>query len=183
MPKIRICFALAALLTAAALLGIGAGTATAGKTVPCWKLVQNDEYDGRIDGTYELHCYREAIAKLPQDSVIYGAARKDIIRAMESAITKLTAKGVKVGPHTKLPPAGGGKRGLSQHKRHKGVIAAIADKIGPGNASSIPLPLLILAGLGLLLVAAAGASYTARWIAARRAQPAPATSPPTPRRK
>src|SRR5205814_10617960 len=53
-----------------------------------------------------------------------------------------------------------------------------SDKLGPGNATSIPLPLMILAGVALLLVAAAGASDAARKIQARHAHPA--TVPPTP---
>jgi hypothetical protein len=183
MPKVRISLLLAALLGASVFLGLGVGNARAAHgTTPCWQLVLNDEYDGHIDGTYPVHCYKEAIRHLPEDSVIYGAARDDLIRAMSQAIASLKAKGVRVTDNTMLP-AEDGSRGLQGHKRKKGFLAAIADKIGPGNASSIPLPLLILAGLGLLLVAAAGASFAARWIAARRAHPSPATSPPGPRRK
>jgi hypothetical protein len=186
MPKVRISLLLAALVGATAFFTVGIGSASAAsekhRTTPCWQLLLNDEYDGRIDGTYPVHCYKEAIKHLPEDSLIYGSTRNDLIRAMTQAITSLKAKGVKVDDNTKLPPEDG-SRGLQGRKRKKGFLAAIADKIGPGNASSIPLPLLILAGLGLLLVAAAGASFLARWIAARRAHPSPATSPPSPRRK
>jgi hypothetical protein len=188
MPKLRITVPLAALVAASAILAAGVGGASAASKgkAPCWKAVLQDEYVPPITGNYQLHCYREAIRHLPEDSLIYGAARQDIINAMNSAVRALQKKGVKVGPHTILPgqKGRGGDRSLQSHKRKKGFLAAIADKIGPGNASSIPLPLLILAGLGLLLVAAAGASFTARWIASRRnGQPQPATSPPTPRRK
>lgn len=176
------------LLAALAALVVGTGTAAAASKggAPCWKAVLQDEYVPPITGNYQLHCYKEAIAQLPGDSLIYGAARQDIINAMNAAVRALESKGVKVGPNTVLKGQSGGRanRSLQSHKRKKGFLAAIADKIGPGNASSIPLPLLILAGLGLLLVAAAGASFTARWIASRRQpRPAPATAPPTPRRK
>jgi hypothetical protein len=178
---------LVTLLAVCAFFAVFAANAGAAKsashTTPCWRLVLNDEYDGHIDGRYPVHCYKDAIRHLPEDSVIYGSARNDLIRSMTQAITSLQKKGVKVNKNTVLP-AEDGSRDLQGHKRKKGFLAAIADKIGPGNASSIPLPLLILAGLGLLLVAAAGASFAARWISARRAnQPRPATSPPTPRRK
>jgi hypothetical protein len=187
MLKLRITLLLTAVLAVGATLA-GAGSAAAANKAkaPCWKAVLQDEYVPPITGNYELHCYKEAIAHLPEDSLIYGAARQDIINAMNAAVRKLRSTGVKVGPHTVLPGQKGGPEGrsLQSHKRKKGFLAAIADKIGPGNASSIPLPLLILAGLGLLLVAAAGASFTARWIASRRnGQPQPATAPPTPRRK
>lgn len=183
MPVNRALLPVLALVAALAALAFGATPAGAkADKAPCWKVLQNDEYDGTIDHTYPLHCYRDAIAHLPGDSLIYGRFKNDITRAMLSAIAELKAKGVKVGPNTKLPPESSSRK-LQERKRHKGFFATVADKIGPGNASSIPLPLLILAGLGLLLVAAAGASFTARWIAARRSQPHPATSPPTPRRK
>lgn len=186
MHKPRIPLPLATLLAVCTLLAFGAANAKAaskGHTTPCWRLVLNDEYDGHIDGRYALHCYKDAIRHLPEDSVIYGSARNDLIRAMTQAVASLKRKGVKVNKNTVLP-AEDGSRDLQGHKRKKGLLAAIADKIGPGNASSIPLPLLILAGLGLLLVAAAGASFAARWISARRAnQPRPATSPPTPPRR
>jgi len=84
------------------------------------------------------------------------------------------------GPTSLLPPPGGGK---PQSKHDENFFQRLANAIGPGNATSIPLPLLILAGGGLLLVLAAGASYAARRIQARRVRPQPATAPPTPRRK
>lgn len=184
MPQIRIPLSLAALLGTLAALAIGAGSATAASksTEPCWRLVLNDEYDGHIDGTYPLHCYKQAIAHLPEDSLIYGQFKQDITQAMLRSIAQLKKKGVEVTGATPLPPEDSStqSRSLQENKKKKGFIAVIADKIGPGNASSIPLPLLILAGLGLLLIAAAGASFAARWIGARRAQPAPATSPPSP---
>lgn len=188
MHELRIPLSLVTLLAVCAFLAAGTGNAKAaskaasGRT-PCWRLVLNDEYDGHIDGRYQLHCYKEAINHLPGDSLIYGQLKQDITRAMLAAEAKLTSKGVKVNKNTVLP-AEDGSRDLQGHKRKKGLLAAIADKIGPGNASSIPLPLLILAGLGLLLVAAAGASFAARWISSRRGgNPPPATSPPSPRRK
>jgi hypothetical protein len=61
----------------------------------------------------------------------------------------------------------------------KGLVSRLIDKIGPSNADSVPLPLLVLAGIAFLLLAAAGASFVARRIQARRVmpQPAPAEGP------
>ena len=118
---------------------------------------------------------------------VYGDARDTISRALANAISGMRAQGKNVTPNTMIPGQKGGKGDASDGKKKKhNVFAWVADKIAPGNATSIPLPLLILAGVGLLLVAAAAASYTARRLQARRAaQPAPqpATSPPSPRRK
>jgi len=167
-----------------AFLAFGAGTASAkaakASKAPCWKLLLNDWYpDGRIDGTYPKHCYTEAINHLPEDVRDYGAARSDITRALLNAIaTNNRNGGPPFGPDSLIP--GEGKRSLQGHKKDGGFLHWLAAKLGPGSATGIPLPLLILAGLGLLLVAAAGASFAARWIQARRAQPRPATVPPAP---
>jgi hypothetical protein len=182
MPKTRALLPIMVFAAALAALSFGVGTAAAKKKPTCWKVLLIDAYDGRIDKTYPVHCYHDAIKHIPEDSLIYGALKNDINRALLSAVADLRRKGVKVGPNTLLPGEEGTR--TTQSHKPKGIFAAISDKIGPGNGSSIPLPLLVLAGLGLLLVAAAGASFMARWIAARRAaQPHPATSPPTPRRK
>ena len=79
------------LLAAVALiLGLGAGVAPAsakGKP-PCWKTLINDWYDGRIDGTYPIHCYREALQHLPSDVDTYSSAREDIKQALQKRITQ-----------------------------------------------------------------------------------------------
>ena len=182
MLKIRIVVP-ATLLVALAALAIGASSAMAASRSTCAQKLLNDYYDGRIDKTYAVHCYREAINSLPEDIAVYGDARNQINRALANAITDLERHGEPVTNATPIPGAGPDQ---PRHKKKRNIFAWVADKIGPGNASSIPLPLLILAGVGLLLVAAAAASYTAKRLAARRRpQPAPqpATSPPTPRRK
>jgi hypothetical protein len=180
MPQLRFPLLLAALLGVAAVLTVGTASAASKAKAPCWRLLLNDEYDGHIDGTYPVGCYRAAIAHLPQDSLIYGQFKQDITQAMLKATAAMKKRGVKVTSTTPVQPDDA-SRGLQQEKKKKkGFFAVIADKIGPGNASSIPLPLLILAGLGLLLIAAAGASFAARWIAGRRSPPSPATSPPGP---
>jgi hypothetical protein len=170
----------------AATLTLGVSSAAAGST-PCWKTLLNDYFkDGRIDQTYQLKCYNQAVAHLDTDVSIYGSAVNDIKDARRLAIFgyhrkhhgKGGSSGLVVGPNTPLPPPGGGTGG-----HRESFFTRLANAIGPGNATSIPLPLLILAGVGLLLVLAAVASYAARRIQARRVRPQPATSPPTPRRK
>ena len=42
--------------------------------------------DGRVQGTYPLRCYREAIAELPEDLRAYSTAPDDLERAMRSAV-------------------------------------------------------------------------------------------------
>src|SRR5207237_8118436 len=173
MPKSRL---LVVFVVLAATLAFGAGNAAA--KAPCWKTLLNDWYDGRIDGTYPVHCYTQAISHLPEDLQDCSQARSDLGRALNNAIIAMSRNGGgPPGPNTPVPP--GGTRSTQSHS-DKGFFNRLASALGPGNATSIPLPLLILAGVGLLLIAAAGASIAARKIQARRAQPRPATVPPAP---
>jgi hypothetical protein len=170
--------ALAAVLLAALTFGV----APAAAKTPCWKKLLNDEYDGRIDGTYPVYCYHDALKHLHEDVRTYGSAYNDISRALESAVLGYSSKHKGGGPPPSgylVPPESGSIR---LHNHPENFFQRVANAIGPGNATSIPLPLLILAGIGLLLVAAAGASYAARRIRARRGRPQPATYPPTPRK-
>jgi hypothetical protein len=168
--------ALAAVLLAALTLGV----APAAAKTPCWQKLLLDEYDGRIDGTYPVYCYHEALKHLHEDVLTYGSAVTDIKRALEAAVLGYggTHGGGTPPPDYPVPP----ESGSGTHNHPENFFQRVANAIGPGNATSIPLPLLILAGVGLLLVAAAAASYVARRIRARRDRPQPATNPPTPRR-
>src|SRR5256885_3873083 len=87
MPKFSkplILLALAAAIGAA--LGV-AQPAEARSMSSCSKALIHDWYvDGRIDKTYPVHCYREALQKIPEDQIIYGTLRQDLTRALQSAI-------------------------------------------------------------------------------------------------
>jgi hypothetical protein len=65
------------------------------------------------------------------------------------------------------PSDGGGNSGTGA--TGGGVFHWLAKKLGPSTADSIPIPLLVLGGLAFALMAAAGVSYAARRVQARRA--------------
>jgi len=181
---------LAVVLLSVALLAVAARPAAA--ATPCWKVLLNDWYDGRIDQTYASHCYTEAIAHLPTDVQQYSSAREDILRALQSAKSRARKAGQPVGANTLIPPAPGkttggpsgpgGPGGASgpggpttgpahtDANRRKG-LAKVADKLNPGSASSLPVPLLVLGGLALLLVAAGGAGLVVKRVQSRRLGP------------
>ena len=70
----------AAVLTALALAGRPAAAPS------CGRAVIDDWYDdGRVDGTYALHCYDDAIDILPRDVRDYSSAKEDIQRALQAA--------------------------------------------------------------------------------------------------
>jgi cobalamin biosynthesis Mg chelatase CobN len=179
-------FVLVALLAVS--LAAGAGSARA--ATPCWKQVLNDWFvDGRIDNTYPLKCYTQAQQHVNEDAKQYSTVQQDIQRALLSAVrrdrqkTTTSASGPTGTSGGGSGPTSGGTNppsspGSGGH--HKGFITSLIDKIGPSNAESIPTPLLVLAGIALLLLAAAAASWFARRVHARRLRPAPAREPTPP---
>jgi hypothetical protein len=82
----RLLFALATGLVAFAAL-----TGTAGAAQSCGSRVVADWRDGRIDGTYPVACYREALADLPEDVRVYSSAQADITRALQGQIRATSA--------------------------------------------------------------------------------------------
>ena len=69
---------------AALLLAFTAAPASASA---CGQRVLDDWYDdGNVAATYPIHCYREAIADLPEDVQSYSSAEEDISAAMLKAI-------------------------------------------------------------------------------------------------
>jgi hypothetical protein len=159
------------LTTLAATLALTVAAAPASAGTPCWKVVISDWYaDGRIDGTYPIPCYEQAKQHLPADVQAYADASDEIQRAMLDRLRH------------KDDPSTGGKRSSAPlvfsdqngGEPPKGLLSRLIDKIGPSNADSVPLPLLVLAAIAFLLLAAAGGSFIARRIQARRVVPAPA---------
>lgn len=154
----------------------GVGTAQASK---CSDALIRDWYgDGRIDRTYPVHCYREALRDVPEDQVVYGTLRDDLSRALAAVIGSSNGGGP-VDPNTPVPAEGGGTSGgVAAEEHDEGFFHWVAKKLGPSTADSVPVPLLILGGLALALIAAAAISYFARRHQARKAAVEPPPSGP-----
>jgi hypothetical protein len=176
----------AVLVVAAALIGAAARPAPAAAATPCWKALLNDWYDGRIDATYPVHCYSDALKHLPADVQTYSSAHDDILRALQSAKARLKKNGQTAGPNTPIVPTKSGGPGSTTttstdtttsptttspgRSQGKG-LTGLADKLNPSSASSLPLPLLVLGALAILLVAAGGAGLLAKRWQARKPAP------------
>jgi hypothetical protein len=163
------------LLVLAAAIGAALGVAQpaqARSMSKCSAALIHDWYvDGRVDKTYPVHCYREALKTIPEDQIIYGTLRDDLTRALQSAIRQ---HGGHVSGDTLVVPlaSGGGddgSGGTGATASDGGVFHWLAKKLGPSTADSIPIPLLVLGGLAFALMAAAGVSFFARRVQARRA--------------
>jgi len=178
---------------ALALLAIGAGSASAAPaaslhaTSTCWQQVINDWLDNnQVDRIYAIPCYTQAIQHLSQypDVAGYSSAEDDIHRALLAAIRLDRGGGGPTGPSGgPTGPSGPGSPSGGSSKSGGGFFNAIGDRLGPGNAQSIPLPLIVLAGLALLLLLAAGGTWFARRLQARRVTSAPLTAPAGPKRR
>jgi hypothetical protein len=160
-------------VSAGLLLALGSAPA-ASAAKPCWKALINDWYDGKIDKTYPRSCYTKAINHLPQDVSQYSAAKDDIEAALLASIRHGKSK----------PPSGPGTGASERHPAaatpaphregsDRGVILKAIEWLGPSNAASVPLPLLILAAVAFLLLAAAGGTFVNRWLQERRLPPNP----------
>ncbi len=174
MPKIAATLLLSLVLALVAL----AGPTSAFAAQPCWKELVNDYWaDNRVDNIYDISCYREAMAKLPRDVQEYSDAQDDLRRALLEAIRDDRSNGgfgdssEEETDTTATPPVGDDDGG-------GGFFREVLDRLGPKNADSVPVPLLVLAAIAVILLGAAGASYGARWLQGRRGTLAPSPSPP-----
>ena len=211
-------FAAILAILAVTLVAALAGAGSAGAAAPCWKVLINDWFDGRIDKVYAPACYREAIKHLPRDVRDYASAEEDINRAFQASLVKKTRTGTITASVPPTPPpttvegstsggttgdgnagsgttSGGSKPSPTMPEpssepptetvAQPGTAGGrdggggVLGTVSPSNADSVPLPLLILAGLALLLLAAAAVSFVTRHLNERRV-PSGAPRPPEP---
>ena len=86
--------------------------------------------DARIDQTYQLKCYNQALSHLDEDTLIYGSAVRDIKRALASAVFGFNTNhpgGNGPGPNSLLPPPGGGK---PPTKHNENFFQRLAKRLG-----------------------------------------------------
>ena len=135
---------------------------------------------------YAIPCYTQAIQHLSAypDIKQYSSAIDDIQRALLAAIHEERAGG---GPNSSGGPSlggGGGSAAAAVERRRlerrrlgrspERRPQQLASDIGPGNAQSIPLPLLVLGGLALAPASDRRPDVVRARLQARRVTPAPA---------
>jgi hypothetical protein len=162
---------LVALACAIAALGL-AGPAAASK---CGDKVLGDWFDnGRIDRLYPLHCYEEAIDSIPADIRDYADAEEVISRALQAAVGGKLAEGgcdptpgdgEGGEPCRKITgPTGKGRKGPTGGSGGTGGSgpSVATPEVDTSGVTSVPVPLLVLGGLSLALLAAGGVGYLSR---------------------
>jgi len=141
---------------------------------PCRNKVFNDWYpDGKIASTYAVGCYRDALKHIPPDAAIYSSLSDDIRAAMRAAIRRShgLAAPAFVGHGAKAVGAG------SVMGTTASVTTATPSAVGApsskddgvvATATSAPLPILVLGGLALVLVATGAVGAGVRHYRSRR---------------
>lgn len=137
--RTRVCAGFLLLLALlAASLAVASAASAAG--VRCEEKVLQDWSDnGRVDGLYPLRCYQEALAKMPTDLRDYTNASDAIHRALTRAVSSA------------------GKRGLGSE-----FAVGSPLRVGADETRSVPLPLMLLAGLSVAVLAAGFLGHLAR---------------------
>jgi hypothetical protein len=141
----------------------------------CLDRILKDWYpDESIDGTYSQACYRAAERDLPQDLRDYSDLPAEIQRAK---LRDLRDERVDTGEDTRRIQSSGPVDARNGGGKGGGPIDNLLDAAGPSSADSAPIPLLVLAGLALLLIAAGAAGVLTRKLSARRARTTPPATP------
>ena len=164
-------------LLVACLASVAAPSATA--KPPCGEAVILDWSDGRIDRTYAVACYRDALARLPEDLRAYSTAPEDIERAL---LERARADSPAEAPAGEAPRSLAGPTRTPTTTQEDDGAAAAPDSQPPsssdatGDAVAAPataepdMPdrtqMLVVAALALLAVGAA--IPLVRALAARR---------------
>jgi hypothetical protein len=162
----------AAALVVLALPGTAAAKSCARQVIDDWS------HHGELTHTYSVRCLRAALDAVPEDLRDYSNITDDIQAALQAQLNRRAnlARAERLGITDSTV---GPSRSLQlSHPPHSLYRRAI-DNLGTTSADSIPIPLLVLASLGgLLLVSAAGMTATRRIRAARAGRPGP-PEPPT----
>ena len=176
-PRSARAFAALVALLAGGLVALTlAGTSAA--ATPCGKKVLADWFDnGRIDRLYPLHCYEEAIDAIPDELRDYADAEEVIERALQAALRGDLAPGGRDptpgddnpgdnddrnspnNPNNPNNPGGPNDPNDPTDPGDQPEATPPVDTTGP---STVPIPLLVLGGMSVALLAAGALGYISR---------------------
>ena len=170
----RLTLFLAVLLASTAVvLSVGSPKASAAK--PCWEQVIDDWTDnGRIDLSYSTSCLQASLSHVPEDVRAYSDFEEKVRQAIQATLRERRLQQVSGEAPTTSQAQRNQVEQIEEEERtparepdDKGPIR---DALGYGttDASSVPLPLIILAALALVLLSAGAAAVAHRKLAARR---------------
>ncbi|HVC86199.1 MAG TPA: hypothetical protein VNC40_02095 [Gaiellaceae bacterium] len=157
-------------LVLVAVLAVVVLPATARAAAPCRDKVFNDWYaDGKIASTYPHACYVDALHHLPTDAAVYSSLGDDITMAMRAALARAAGKKEPAQVGHGFPKTAQNVLVSAQTAAHN---PALGEKSASGglvaSASNAPLPILVLGGLALALVAAGAIGSGLKYVRSRR---------------
>ena len=147
--------------------------AAAGK--PCWERVIDDWLDnGTIDKQYKAGCYQQALKHVPEDLRDYSNITDAISAALSATLRGDSGNGN--GPSGGGSSSGSDNSQAGKNRAVQGVPSQsyyrrAIDNLGTTKANSLPIPLLVLAALGTLLLVSAGGLAASKRLKARRPGP------------
>jgi hypothetical protein len=174
-PPARSLAAVAATIVVATAASLALATPAAQAAKPCWERVLDDWVDnGRIDGVYSASCLEAARKHVPEDIRAYSDFEDRIDEAMQARAIQSASRGNTPPEKTSTSTSKSSNSApepqpKADTTRDEGPISAVLST-GTNDANSIPLPLIILAGLALLLMAAGATGLVARKVQARRSR-------------
>jgi hypothetical protein len=142
--------------------------------------------NGTINGRYKPACYQTALKHVPEDLRDYTEVVTAISVALQDALGRggsnsggqggLPGTSSGKGPSGELANGGasttepGIRSRTLQHAPNRSIYRHAVDKLGTTSAESLPIPLLVLTGLGTALLLSAAGLYGRKRLKARGQQ-------------
>ena len=172
----RIRLAFIAVVLVALLAGLAAGTAAPAqaKGKACWERVIDDWLNGRPLDKYSPKCLQAAMKNVPEDLRDYSDITDVISAALQD---QLRGGGANGGSSGGSSSGSGNESGDETPRKLQNVpdrsyYRRAIDNLGTTSADTLPIPLLVLAGLGTALLLTAGGLAARKRIKARARPPA-----------
>ena len=172
--------AVIAVVLVALLAGLAGGTAAPAqaKGKACWERVIDDWLNGKPLNKYSPKCLQAALKNVPEDLRDYSDITDVISAALQNKL-----RGGGGGPNGGTTSGSGSSSGSSnengdntprklQNVPDRSYYRRAIDNLGTTSADSLPIPLLVLAGLGTALLLTAGGLAARKRLKGRARPPA-----------
>jgi hypothetical protein len=171
--------AVIAVVLVALLAGLAGGTAAPAqaKGKPCWERVIDDWLNGKPLDKYSPKCLQAALKNVPEDLRDYSDITDVISAALQNKL-RGGGGGANGGPSGNGSSSGSGNENGDNAPRKlqsapgPSYYRRAIDNLGTTSADSLPIPLLVLAGLGTALLLTAAGLAARKRLKARPRPPA-----------
>jgi hypothetical protein len=171
--------AVIAVVLVALLAGLVGGTAAPAqaKGKACWERVIDDWLNGKPLNKYSPKCLQAALKNVPEDLRDYSDITDVISAALQNKLRGGGGDGNGGTPGSGSPSGSGDEQGNSTPRKlqvapDRSYYRRAIDNLGTTSADSLPIPLLVLAGLGTALLLTAAGLAARKRLKARTRPPA-----------